>query len=262
MQRKVTFGLRPVLVGATVVFALCVAGCSARKSQTQALSPLGYTSGYPFYAGEFGGSLDLLSGFITGPTAPGESNYFLDMWDNEELRAYARGHGLTNNHALFVISHAETIQTKNGPRYSYFPDERHWPNPKKPHFSGRDIARALGPAKANSINNLIIAGCDFESSFSAAELRQQFPNATNIIHSLPGKNAHEQLFRHALLYSSRDVKTLYDMPDRFAVGDFSDKWKRKKIRPYVAELFRPMETSPYKIQTAGRELLEKGNSMQ
>ena len=107
---------------------------------------------------------------------------------------------------------------------------------------------------------LIIAGCDFESSFSASELRQQFPNATNVIHSLPGKNAHEQLFKHALLYSSRDVKTLYDMPDRFTVGEFSKKWQTKKIRPYVAELFRHNERVPYKVQTAGRELLENDES--
>jgi hypothetical protein len=248
--------LKTLCTWGALLLGLVAAGCASQKKDTQRLSALGYSSGYPTQAGEFGGSLELLTTFITGPVAPGESNYFLDMWDNEELRAYARMHGLTNNHALFVISHAETLRTKSGPRYSYFPDDRHWPNAKKPHFSAADIARVLGPAKVRTINNLVVAGCDFERSFSSAELRRAFPNATNIIHSLPGKNAHEQLFRHALLYSSGDVKTLYDTPDRFSVGNFSDKWKRKKIRPYVAEIFRPREKSPYKIQTAGRELLE------
>jgi hypothetical protein len=255
MKWKGMFCQQPERAWIALLLVLLTGGCARDRKNAARLSPLGYTSGYPFHTGEYGASLDVLSRFISGPAGPGESNYFLDMWDNEELRRYARTHGLTNNHALFVISHGETIHTKNGPRYAYFPDDHHWPDSKKPHFSAMDIARALGPAK-DTIHNLIIAGCDYENTFSSTELRRQFPNATNIIHSLPGKNAHEQLFRHALIYSSRDIKTLYDMPDRFEVGDFSDKWKRKKIRPYVAEIFRPAEKMPYQIQTAGRELLE------
>ena len=234
--------------------SLLLTGC-ARDKQEPNLTPIGYASGYPFYAGEFGGSLDLLKSFLHGPTLPGESNYFIDMWDSDELHHYAREHGLTNNHGLFVISHAETLQTEQGPRFAYFPDRHHWPRPKKPHYSARDLARVLGPAKAATIHNLVIAGCDVENSFSIGELRHCFPNATNITHSMPGNNAHEQLFRHALSLSSKDIKTLYELPDQFVVGNFSNKWQRKKIRPYVAELFRRGETGPYKIQTAGREVL-------
>ncbi|HUR45561.1 MAG TPA: hypothetical protein VMZ27_06725 [Candidatus Saccharimonadales bacterium] len=236
--------------------ALLIAGC-ANQPPPGHLSPLGYSSGYPFHAGEFGGSLDLLSSFKHGPAVPGESNYFIDMWDSDELQSYARAHGLTNNHALFVISHAETLETKAGPRFAYFPDQHHWRGRNKPHYSARDLARVLGPAKAGTIHNLVIAGCDVENSFSIAEMRHYFPNATNITHSVPGNNAHEQLFRHALSLSSKDIKTLYEMPDQFAVGNFSNKWQRKKIRPYVAELFRPGSMSPFKIQTAGRETLEE-----
>src|ERR1043165_6380729 len=117
MNGKVLSVWKRVLIWCWVLLEVLALGCASEKDRVQKVSPLGYSSGYPFHAGEFGGNLDLLTKLLTGPAGPQESNYFLDMWDNEELRSYARMHGLTNNHALFVVSHAETIQTKNGPRY-------------------------------------------------------------------------------------------------------------------------------------------------
>lgn len=211
--------------------------------------------------GEYGGDLNILREFTSGPANPKESNYFIDLWDNGQLKDYARQHGLTNNNALFVISHGGGIQTVAGPRYAYFPEKKGSATSVKTLFSARDLARVLGSERVANIHNLVIAGCNFDNTFSAAELRLLFPNATNVVHSLPGKNAHETLFRHALIYASRDVQTLYLQPDHFNPGLFDDKWREKKVQPYVAELFLPGALWPYKIQTAGRELLEQASTI-
>jgi hypothetical protein len=145
---------------------------------------------------------------------------------------------------------------EEGRRYAYYPDRSEQPAASKNFFSAGDLAQTLGPAKVAAIHNLVIAGCNFDNSFSSTELRSVFPNATNIVHSLPGPNAHETLLRHALIYPSTDIKTLYLQPDIFSVGRFDDKWREKKAQPYVAELFLPGRLFPYKVQTAGRELLD------
>ncbi|MDB6032216.1 MAG: hypothetical protein JWM16_2554 [Verrucomicrobiales bacterium] len=229
-----------------------LAGCATQSSpgffsQTFSTAPR---------TGEYGADLNLLRECMRGPSNLKESNYFVDLWDNGELRDYARDHGLTNNHALFVISHGGGIHTLLGPRYAYFPELKGAVSKSKALFSARDLAQVLGPNGVAGIHNLVIAGCNFENTFSSAELRLLFPNATNVVHSLPGKNAHETLFRHALIYPSRDVRTLYSQPDNFQAGTFDERWRAKKAQPYIAELFLPGALLPYKIQTAGRELLE------
>jgi hypothetical protein len=206
--------------------------------------------------GEYGGNLDVLRQFVVSPASSKESNFFIDMWDHGELSNYARLHGLTNNHALFVISHGGGIPTVLGPRYAYFQKLESGVKKSKALFSARDLAQVLGPERVASIHNLVIAGCNPDNTFSSTELRLSFPNATNVVHSFPGKNAHETLFRHALIYPSRDVQTLYMQPDDFRAGLFDESWQSKKAHPYIAELFLPGELMPYRIQTAGRELLD------
>lgn len=232
---------------------LFFSGCASRQP-VQTHAPKGFASNQ----GEFGADLSLLSQRLREPANSRESNYFLDIWGDGELQNYARAHGLTNNHAFFVISHGGGIQTAQGLRYAYYPDSAQEPAKKKNYFSARDLAQVLGPRKVATIHNLVIAGCNWDNSFSSAELRQFFPNATNIVHSLPGRNAHETLLRHALIYPSKDIRTLYLQPDFFQVGQFGEKWREKKAQPYIAELFLPGQLFPYRIQTAGRELLEHG----
>jgi hypothetical protein len=236
-------------LAAGILACLFMSGCAARHAS----APWEATA-MPPQTGEYGANLNILREFTTGPAGPRESNYFVDLWDNGELKNYARQHGLTNNHALFVISHGGGIETVKGPRYAYYPEVKGGPG--KQLFSARDLARVLGPEKVASIHNLVIAGCNPDNTFSSAEIRPLFPNATNVVHSLPGKNAHETLFRHALIYPSRDVQTLYMQPDDFHPGMFDEKWRERKVKPYVAELFMPGALWPYRIQTAGRELLE------
>ncbi|HTG44888.1 MAG TPA: hypothetical protein VK633_10185, partial [Verrucomicrobiae bacterium] len=48
------------------------AGCAGQKQSAGGLSPLGYSSGYPLHAGEYGADLNVLRTFLTGPTAVGE----------------------------------------------------------------------------------------------------------------------------------------------------------------------------------------------
>src|SRR6266571_1305707 len=61
--------------------------------------------------GDFGGDLDLLRSFYTPPQLAGESNYVIDMQVGEPLCGFVISHGLTNNHGLFVLSHAEALST-------------------------------------------------------------------------------------------------------------------------------------------------------
>src|SRR6185436_18501802 len=51
--------------------------------------------------GEFGYSLELVRRHYSSPQMPGESNYFIDLWADQNLKTLASECKLTNNHALF-----------------------------------------------------------------------------------------------------------------------------------------------------------------
>lgn len=210
--------------------------------------------------GDYGGDLDLLRSFYTPPQLAGESNYVIDMQVGEPLSGFVISHGLTNNHALFVLSHAEALSTASGTRYALYAGRDSRVHSTRSSYSIRDIARLLGPANAARIHNLLLAGCNKDNALSLAELRFYFPNATNIIHATPRTDARESTFRHALTYHSRDLQFLSEMADTFTLGVFeakkTGKAKPRKSIPYVAELFRPGDEKPYLTQTAGRELLQ------
>jgi hypothetical protein len=212
--------------------------------------------------GEFGGELTALTRYHTPPAGPSESNHFIDMWSGGKMRDFARGHGLTNNRALFVISHARALRVKGKQRYALYPGEsRITRGAKTAYYSPQDIARVLGGEKIKQIDNLVVSGCNSENVFSREEWRACFPNATNIIHAAPGKDGYDILLRHALIYRSSEIKWLYEMPDSFTIGRFDEEWSRSKRRPrlnlYLASLYEPNGAVPFAVQIAGRELLER-----
>ena len=242
-------------MGLMLLAAPLLQGCASPRSAIQAgrsCSP----------AGQYGSSLTVLQAFYTAPKAPGESNYFIDTQGGESLRSFALAHGLTNNHALFVVSHGTAVPTPSGARYAFYPatGKDYGGDMTGPRFSIQDIAAIIGPANARNVHNLVLASCNRENALRPEEIRACFPNVTNLTHAAPETDAQWSTFRHALTYHSRDIQFLYAMPDTFTVGVFDgDKKGRQKSRklvPYVAELYLPGGATPYLTQTAGRELLQ------
>lgn len=190
---------------------------------------------------------------FVGPAAKGESNYYLDLWEPPKMRVIAPGGGLTNNHALFINSHGKGIKTKDGIRYAFYPHEA----VGKGHCFIEDIAALIGPDNIPNIHNVVISGCNTDSSFSAKDVRKHFPNATNIIHSAPGQAGYQEMLFQVLLSDSSQIETLYQSragDDDFEITNHPVPGC-KKLSPYVATLFRPGQPEPYRKQKAGRELL-------
>jgi hypothetical protein len=239
--------------------AVLLQGCSGLHQQ--GLSAGLGSSAEPEW-GEYGQNLNLLRAFYTPPQRPEESNYFIDMEQGESLRNFAFAHGLRNNHALFVFLHGRAIETPSGLRYAFYPEQGKR-DERVNGFSIRDIAHILGPANASQIHNLVLASCNRENMLCPAELKAYFPNVTNITHAAPNTAAQASTFRHAMIYHSRDIQFLYQMPDSFTLGVFdenkSNKADSKKAVPYVAELYLPGARKPFSTQTAGRELLDPGH---
>jgi hypothetical protein len=208
--------------------------------------------------GEFGGDLRLLKSYYAGPQFPGESNHIVDMLRNGSFREFLKIHGLTNNNALFVLSHGRAVSASSAVRYAFYPDEQVLTTARVPYFSARDLAEIMGPRAAFNIQNVVLAGCNVEGAFDTAEIRKYFVNVTNITHTPAGKNGYEFVFRHGLLYTSEGIKCFYQMPDTFPAqqSDGSPVYQATaRLSPYISELFQPEMLKPFKIQVAGRELL-------
>ena len=193
---------------------------------------------------------------LATPAAPGESNFYLDLWQPPKMRVIAPGGGLTNNHALFINSHGKGIKAKHGVRYVFYPHE----DVGAGEFFIEDIATAIGADNVPKIHNLIISACNTDSSFSAKEVRKCFPSATNIIHSAAGQAGYQEMVFQVLLADSSQIETLYQ--SRAADDDDFEIGNRplpgcKKMSPYIATLFCPGKVQPYRQQKAGRELLTK-----
>jgi hypothetical protein len=216
--------------------------------------------------GEFGGDVDFLRKHSSGPR-PGESNYYIDLWAEQNLRKLVRETGLTNNRALFVNSHGLGVLTGRGLQYAYQPHQSLLgPADKMPHFSAADLARVLGPVCAERIHNIVISGCNADDSFNPRELRKYFVNATNIIHMSGGKYGYQSMYFQLLTKDSSQNKPLYEIAARNRAGQLEFFLERTPtshatvLSPYTAELFRPAALDPYKIQIAGREILLPGKS--
>jgi hypothetical protein len=217
--------------------------------------------------GDLGGDMTLLAHFYTPPVGLGESNHFIDMWSGGQMAEFVRGHGLTNNRALFIISHARGRTSGGKWRYALYPAESEVkPGAKTPYYSPQDIARVLGRGVIDQIDNLIISGCNAENLLDLSEWRACFPSATNIIHAAAGRDGYDFLLRHALLYRSPEIKWLYETPESFSLEGAEDKKNQAKKPPklnlYLASLYRPGANQPYRVQTAGRELLESDKGTQ
>ena len=217
--------------------------------------------------GDFGGDMTLLARFYSPPTRPRESNHFIDMWSGGKMAEFVRGHGLTNNRALFIISHGRGRSSGGKWRYALYPAESELKvSAKMPYYSPQDIARILNLGVIEQIDNLIISGCNEENLLDLTEWRACFPKATNIIHAAAGKDGYDFLLRHALLYRTPEIKWLYDTPESFSLGgddDGKDKPKKPaKLNLYLASLYRPGAMQPYHVQIAGRELLEDGRTVE
>lgn len=203
-----------------------------------------------------------LASFYTPPQLPGESNHYIDMWGETPLRELALAAGLSNNHALLVNSHGKAIHTAHGQEYVFYPRMKELEgSDDQPMFSAADLAAALGLA-ASEIHNIVLSGCNKESALSAVELRKYFVNATNIVHAPAGQLGYQPMFFQALFNVSTEVHPLYETPRANKRGeieytvDYTRRSKSKVLLPYIAELFKPGKAEPYRIQTAGRELLD------
>src|SRR5438128_1001360 len=64
--------------------------------------------------GFFGSPLELLVKHYTPPQNPGESNHFIDLWADQDLRSFAAASKLTNNHALIINSHGKSLASHEG----------------------------------------------------------------------------------------------------------------------------------------------------
>src|SRR5947209_27104 len=92
--------------------------------------------------GDFGGDMEFLSRFYSPPRCDGESNYFIDLWSGGAMADFARGHGLTNNRALFIISHGRGRSSAGKWHYALYPAESQVSKGAKiPYYSARDVVR-------------------------------------------------------------------------------------------------------------------------
>jgi len=161
----------------------------------------------------------------------GPSDYYIDLWCQGNVLDCIKAHGLTNKHALYVDSHGISS-------FSYFvirPDNRVTKGKTPPWYRVKDIAKSLGTNTTN-IHNVYFAACNTGNTFDLDEVRQCFPNATNIVH-MPGKwEGHEDFF----------IQSMCGHPE--------DK-PRGKFRPYWAELYLPGGKKPYCTMIANKSLL-------
>lgn len=213
--------------------------------------------------GEYGGDLDFLRRHWTAPEAPGESNHYIDLWSPAGLPVLARVNGLTNNHALFVDSHSKAGCSSRGTGFGFYPRATLVaPGARTPYFSAQDLATVLGPEKAATIHNIVLAGCNEEGRLRSSEFRRHFLNATNITYMEPGKLAFKPMFYQAIVLPSAEIKPLYGKPRRVSADriecDIVDEPRRgtRALGSYIADLYLPGGRKPYQTRKAGRELLE------
>jgi hypothetical protein len=233
---------------------------------TALLTSMSGAGGAGPFAGEkgtFGASLEFLAAHHQGPEEPGESNHFIELWQGRQTQPIATLHGLRDNHTLFINSHGGGFPTAAGQRHAFYPHESLLRKGQRaPRYSAPDIARVLGPAQAASIHNIVSGGCDREGTFSATELRRHFVNATNIVHVPAGQPGVQPMYFEAIVNRSSENKPFYEAA--IPTGPRSTGYTitsapsdhARRLAPYVAELFRPGEREPFRVQPAGRELLE------
>lgn len=211
-------------------------------------------------AGEFGADIGFLKSQCSGPQTACESNFYIDMWQGRTLRGILSLNGLTNNRTLFVNSHGREI---SGGRFAFYPHQSLVASAADlPCYSPRDLAVVIGTANSPLIHNIVLAACNAEGALSARELRKHFPNATNIVHSPPGELGYQAMFVQAMVNGSWNIEPLYESREQNEKGQFeyvtgpAPAANAKRFAPYIAELFKPGHEEPFRVQRAGRELLD------
>jgi hypothetical protein len=203
-----------------------------------------------------------LADFYTPPQVQGESNHYIDLWAGNTLRSLTVSSGLTNNRTLFVNSHGTAINKGFGKRHVLYPHQSLLaPTQTAPLFSARDLAQLLGPTAAGEIHNIVLAACNAEGALSATEFRKYFVNATNVTHCPAGQLGYQAMFLQAFLSPSTHIEPLYEVVRKNSLGavayeiENAPSPQATKLSPYVAELFLPDASKPFRTAVAGREIL-------
>ena len=214
--------------------------------------------------GDLGGDFRLLRSSLISPRVAGESNFFIDMWEGQNLQAVVAVNGLTNNHTLFVNCHGKYLS--EGGRAGHFAFYPHQSliktDAETPYYSVRDLATVVGAANIPTIHNLVLAACNAEGALSTKELRKFFPNATNIVHCVAGELGYQPMFLQAIMNCSWTIKPVYEWREQNEKGQVqyvtghTPTHGAKRLAPYTAELFRRGVEEPFRVQRAGRELLD------
>src|SRR5437899_304468 len=118
--------------------------------------------------GELGGDFRLLRSSLTPANVPGESNYFIDMWEGQNLHSVVSLNGLTNNHTLFVNCHGKYLsEGRRGGRFAFYPHQSLIKaDGATPYYTVRDLAAVVGPTTSSNIHNLVLAACNAEGALS------------------------------------------------------------------------------------------------
>jgi len=210
---------------------------------------------------EYGYSFEFLRQHYSAPQRSGESNFIVDLWAEQNLSAFVRECKLTNNHALLISSHGGPASASDR-HYCFYPHESLLPRgAKTPQYSAGDMAALLGPQNAASIHVILVSGCNAEGAFNASELRRRFVNATNIIHMPAGELGYQPMFRQILTARSTCIQPIFETRLKNDAGHSEFIMGAKpsphctRLGPYVADLFKPGAVAPFRVQTAGRELL-------
>lgn len=256
-QSSMDFRVRQIRLALVCVTAL-VGGVFCAPFEAGA-APVRPVSG----RGELGGDMIRLNSYYTAP-APGESNHYFEMWKpGIGIRDIARLHGLTNNRALFIHSHGEAVSLSGRRHYGFRPHQGQMPaGVPAPAYSVQDLFSLVGSARAASIHNIYVSGCNTEGRFSTSELRSHFPSATNITHIAAGNEGFEPMFIQAVTLPSADVTPLFETERTKGTGETAYSLGTtaapgaRKLPPYVAEIFLPGSKRPFKIRIAGREFLD------
>lgn len=236
---------------------LCLVACDGSAAES--------TPGTP---GEFGSDLEILKSFHTTLTAGQSGNHLFDMWSGATLARTMRHAGLTNNHALVINAHGKALRTAESQRYAYHPHiSRIAPGKKRPCFSAADFATVLGRKTAAQVHNIVLAGCNKEGVFTTAELRNFFPNATNIIHMAAGEFGYQEMFRQIFFAESQNIQPAFQL--RRVNGHSGKNYEivngpqagATELKPYIAEIFDPSSRAPVRTQIAGRELLQPRSAL-
>lgn len=213
--------------------------------------------------GELGSDLALLMGWYSGPKSEVESNHYFDLWNPGALWALAQTQGLTNNRALFIDSHSRAGYGWSGTRHGFYPHQSLVRDlTKAPAYSARDFATALGPEKAAAIHNILLAGCNEDASLRPSEFRKYFVNATNITYMTPGKLAYKPMFYQAITEPSSAIRPLYGKLLPASGGTVKSSISStpsvgaEPLGYFIANLYLPGGTKPFRTQRAGRELID------